>query len=94
MSGKRTSCNRAQLVDHRTAEWLSTNNLEAERHWEGFDKQAPVVNFRINKFTANGILNDCSLLLSDAFCKIQSKASIDDDVKVLNDLESKWYNEQ
>ena len=40
---------------------MSTNNLEAERHLAGFDKQAPVSKYINKKFTAKEFRNNCFL---------------------------------
>ena len=48
-----------------TKEELATNNLES--HLAGFGKRAPVAKFRNKRFTAKGIQNSCTLLLSQAF---------------------------
>ena len=87
---------RATELNLLTTEQLSglpTNNCEAERHLAGFGKRAPVAKYRNKNFTAKGIRNDCTLLLSSAFHKDTGKG-FNAVVKVLNDMESKWYNEQ
>ncbi|CAB4057870.1 unnamed protein product [Lepeophtheirus salmonis] len=64
-----------------------------EGHLAEFGKQAAVARYRNKNFTAKGIRNDCALLLSNYFRKYIGKG-FNDLVKVLNDMENKWYNEQ
>ena len=55
--------------------------------------RAPVAKFRNKKFTAKGIINDVTLFQSATFKNGQSKGftSI---VKLLNDMEKDWVDEQ
>ena len=61
------------LLTNDELEGLPTNNLESERHLAGFGKRAAVAKFRNQRFTAKGIRNDCTLLISDSFqCKAET----------------------
>ena len=70
---------------------LPSNNLDAEL--SVFGKRAPVVKFRNKKFTAEGIRNDVTLYQSATFKNEQSKGFISI-VRLLNDMEKDWVDEQ
>ena len=55
------------LLTNEKLAGLPINNLESERHLAGFGKRAAVAKFRNKRFTAKGIRNDCTLLISDSF---------------------------
>ena len=55
------------LLSNEELVGLPTNNLESERHLAGFGRRAAVAKFRNQRFTAKGIRNDCTLLISDYF---------------------------
>ena len=67
---------------------LPTNNLESERHLAGFGKRAAVTMFRNKRLTAEGIINDCTLLISDSF-QTKHEKKLDKVVKLLNEIEKK-----
>ena len=81
------------LLTNDELEGLPTNNLESERHLAGFGKRAAVAKFRNQRFTAKGIRNDCTLLISGYF---QSKAekSFNKVVELLNEMEKRWVEDQ
>ena len=68
---------------------LLTNNSESERHLAGFGKRAALAKFRNKRFTAKGIRNDCTLLISDSF-QTKHEKKLDEVVKLLNEIEKKW----
>ena len=70
-----------------------TDNLEYERHLAGFGKRAAVAKFRNKRFTAKGIRNDCTLLISDSF-QTKNEKKFNKVVKFLNEMELKWVAEQ
>ena len=72
---------------------LSSNNLDAERHLTVFGKRAPVAKFRNKKFTAKGIRNDVTLFKLATFKNEQSKG-FTYIIKLLNDMEKDWVDEQ
>ena len=81
------------LLTNDELEGLPTNNLESERHLAGFGKRAAVAKFRNQRFTAKGIRNDCTLLISDSFqCKAEK--SFNNVVKLLNEMEQRWVEDQ
>ena len=81
------------LLTSDELEGLPTNNLESERHLAGFGKRAAVAKFRNQRFTAKGIRNDCTLLISDSFqCKAEK--SFNNVVKLLNEMEQRWVEDQ
>ena len=49
--------------------------------------------FRNKRFTAKGIRNDCTLLISDAF-QTKNEKKFNKVVKFLNEMELKWVAEQ
>ena len=58
-----------------------------------FVKRAPVAKFRNKTFTAKGIRNDVTLYQSATFKNEQSKGFISI-VRLLNDMEKDWVDEQ
>ena len=78
------------LEDHAG---LISNNLDVECHLTGFGKRATFAKFCNKKFIAKGIRNDVTLFQSATFKNEQSKGftSI---VKLLNDMEKDWVNQQ
>jgi hypothetical protein len=91
--GKLPRATELNLLTPEKLRGLPTNNLEAERHLAGFGKRAAVAKFRNKNFTAKGIRNDCTLLLSQSFRKDAGKG-FHGIVKLLNEMEKEWYNEQ
>ena len=81
------------LLTNEELAGLPTNNLECERHLAGFGKRAAVAKFRNKRFTAKGIRNDCTLLISDAF-ETKNEKKFNKVVKFLNEMELKWVAEQ
>ena len=73
-------------------DWPS-HNLDAEHHLSVFGKGAHVANFRNKKFTAKGIRNDVTLFLSATF-QNESSQGFNSIVKLLNDMEKDWVDEQ
>ena len=73
-------------------DWPS-HNLDAERHLSVFGKRAPVANFCNKKFTAKGIRNDVTLFQSATLQNELSKG-FNSIVKLLNDIEKDWVDEQ
>ena len=72
---------------------LPTNNLECERHLARLRKRAAVAKFRNKRFTAKGIRNDCTLLISDAF-QTKNEKKFNKVVKFLNEMEQRWVAKQ
>ena len=72
---------------------LPSNNLDAECHLAVFGKRAPVAKLCNKKFATKGIRNNVTLFQSATFKNKQSKGftSI---VKLLNDMEKDWVDEQ
>ena len=64
------------LLSNEELVGLPTNNLESERHLAGFGRRAAVAKFRNQQFTAKGIRNDCTLLISDSFQTLNEKKLI------------------
>ena len=81
------------LLTSDELEGLPTNNLESERHLAGFGKRAAVAKFRNQRFTAKGIRNDCTLLISDSF-QTKHEQKINKVVQILNEMEQRWVVEQ
>ena len=72
---------------------LSSNNLDAERHLTVFGKRAPVAKFCNKKFMAKGIRNDVTWFKLATFKNEQSKG-FTYIIKLLNDMEKDWVDEQ
>ncbi|CAB4061316.1 unnamed protein product [Lepeophtheirus salmonis] len=62
--GKQPPAKELKLLTTEQLSGLPTNNLEAERHLAG--KRVAVAKYRNKNFTAKGIRNDCTLLLSNS----------------------------
>ena len=81
------------LLSNEELVGLPTNNLESERHLAGFGRRAAVAKFRNQRFTAKGIRNDCTLLISDSFQTLNEK-KINKVVRFLNEMEQRWVADQ
>ena len=81
------------LLTNEELAGLPTNNLESERHLAGFGKHAAVAKYRNKRFTAKGIRNDCTLLISDAF-QTKNEKKFNKVVKFLNEMVQRRVAEQ
>ena len=87
-----TRATELNLLSNEELVGLPTNNLESERHLAGFGRRAAVAKLRNQRFTAKGIRNDCTLLISDSFqTKHEKKNKV---FQFLNEMKQRWVAEQ
>ena len=67
--------------------------MESERHLAGFGRRAAVAKFRNQRFTAKGVRNDCTLLISDSF-QTKHEKKFNKVVQFLNEMEQRWVADQ
>ena len=94
LCGQNAQATQIYLLSTEELVHLPSNSLPAEQHLAAFWQRAPVANFMNKKFKAKAIRNDMVLYWSIPFSKPVKAKNFHVVVKLLNDMELLWTDNQ